>query len=94
MNPTRVSYVREMYKDLVYAKTTDRKDLKKKIQEYDSNPLPFKGVSIVDVGCGGGFLSEPVCRVRRKRTWNRCFGGKRQRGKNSLRERSTAQFKT
>jgi len=28
-----------------------------------ANPLPFKGLRILDIGCGGGLLSEPMARL-------------------------------
>jgi len=28
-----------------------------------SGPLPFKGLRILDIGCGGGLLSEPMARL-------------------------------
>ena len=34
--------------------------------EFDrdlSDPLPFKGLRILDIGCGGGLLSEPMARL-------------------------------
>ena len=34
--------------------------------EYDrdlAGPLPFKGLRILDIGCGGGLLSEPMARL-------------------------------
>lgn len=34
--------------------------------EFDrdpSNPLPFKGLRVLDIGCGGGLLSEPMARL-------------------------------
>ncbi|MFT6450820.1 MAG: 2-polyprenyl-6-hydroxyphenyl methylase/3-demethylubiquinone-9 3-methyltransferase [Halocynthiibacter sp.] len=34
--------------------------------EYDrdlSEPLPFKGLRILDIGCGGGLLAEPMARL-------------------------------
>ena len=34
--------------------------------EFDrslSEPLPFKGLRILDIGCGGGLLSEPMARL-------------------------------
>ncbi|UYV37439.1 bifunctional 2-polyprenyl-6-hydroxyphenol methylase/3-demethylubiquinol 3-O-methyltransferase UbiG [Rhodobacteraceae bacterium D3-12] len=35
-------------------------------EEFDRNlekPLPFKGLRILDIGCGGGLLSEPMARL-------------------------------
>ena len=31
--------------------------------KINSNKLPFKNLEILDVGCGGGLLSEPVSRL-------------------------------
>lgn len=49
MNPCRLDYIT--------AQIADRygRDL--------SGPLPFKGLRILDIGCGGGLLSEPMARL-------------------------------
>jgi 2-polyprenyl-6-hydroxyphenyl methylase / 3-demethylubiquinone-9 3-methyltransferase len=49
MNPCRLDYIARQI-----AAEFDR-DL--------SGPLPFKGLRILDIGCGGGLLSEPMARL-------------------------------
>ena len=49
MNPCRLDYI-----TLQIAAEFDR-DL--------TAPLPFKGLRILDIGCGGGLLSEPMARL-------------------------------
>jgi 2-polyprenyl-6-hydroxyphenyl methylase/3-demethylubiquinone-9 3-methyltransferase len=49
MNPCRLDYITAQI-----AAEFDR-DL--------AQPLPFKGVRILDIGCGGGLLSEPMARL-------------------------------
>ena len=49
MNPCRLSYITAQI-----AAEFDR-DL--------TGPLPFKGLRILDIGCGGGLLSEPMARL-------------------------------
>ncbi len=49
MNPLRIGYVR----DRVAAR----------FERPDDSVVPFDGLSIVDVGCGGGLLSEPMSRL-------------------------------
>jgi len=48
LNPIRIGYVRE--KAIAYFGLPD-------------NLLPFKGLKILDIGCGGGLLSEPKARL-------------------------------
>ena len=49
MNPCRLDYITRQI-----AGEFDR-DLK--------SPLPFKGLRLLDIGCGGGLLSEPMARL-------------------------------
>ncbi|XP_038724473.1 ubiquinone biosynthesis O-methyltransferase, mitochondrial isoform X1 [Tripterygium wilfordii] len=49
MNPTRLAFIRSML-----------------CQHFRKDPYcakPFEGLKIVDVGCGGGILSEPLARM-------------------------------
>ena len=47
-NPIRIKYIKENI-----------------IQNFElkNNDIPLKGVNILDIGCGGGLLSEPMCRL-------------------------------
>ena len=47
-NPVRIKYIKDNI-----VKDFDIKNLKK----------PFKNLKILDIGCGGGLLSEPMCRL-------------------------------
>ena len=49
MNPCRLDYITEQI-----GAEFDR-DLTK--------PVPFKGLRLLDIGCGGGLLSEPMARL-------------------------------
>jgi len=49
INPVRVDYIRGQLCQLLSLDSTDDK--------------PFKGLNIIDIGCGGGILSEPICRL-------------------------------
>jgi 2-polyprenyl-6-hydroxyphenyl methylase/3-demethylubiquinone-9 3-methyltransferase len=48
-NPTRVGFVRDTCLDYFKLDARER--------------APFKGFQLLDVGCGGGLLSEPMCRM-------------------------------
>jgi len=48
-NPVRLGYIRDV---VVRHHARDAKGLK-----------PLKGLSVLDIGCGGGLLSEPLCRM-------------------------------
>jgi len=47
-NPIRIKYIKDNI-----------------IQNFKlkNNSIPLKGVNILDIGCGGGLLSEPMCRL-------------------------------
>ncbi len=49
LNPVRLSYIKQQICDTL---KLDRQSLK-----------PFKGLSILDIGCGGGLISEPMARL-------------------------------
>ena len=49
LNPTRLGYIR---REVVAHFGLDDKALK-----------PFKGLRLLDIGCGGGLISEPMCRL-------------------------------
>ena len=47
-NPVRIEYIKDnILKDF----SLEKKD------------KPLKGIKILDIGCGGGLLSEPLCRL-------------------------------
>ncbi len=48
-NPTRVSFIRDTCLGQFGLNASGR--------------APFKGLQLLDVGCGGGLLSEPMCRM-------------------------------
>ena len=52
-NPIRISYIKE---NII------------KTFKLDYNKAPLKNVKILDIGCGGGLLSEPMCRLGAKVT--------------------------
>ena len=48
-NPIRIKYIKDSI-----------------IEEFnlkDTDSVPLKGIKILDIGCGGGLLSEPMCRL-------------------------------
>ncbi len=49
LNPTRIGYIRQ--------EVEQHFNLEKSLTE------PFKGLRLLDIGCGGGLLSEPMCRL-------------------------------
>lgn len=48
-NPVRISYIRQ--------KVTEH------FHRNDQDCFPFKGLDFLDIGCGGGLLSEPMARL-------------------------------
>ena len=48
-NPVRISYIRDNIISSLNLNKTEN--------------MPLKKVKILDIGCGGGLLSEPMCRL-------------------------------
>lgn len=74
LNPTRIRYIRDQIL-AHYKRSFDSSS----IPDNDSNDQPtppshtlnsqiFQGLSILDVGCGGGLVCEPLCRLGAKVT--------------------------
>ena len=47
-NPIRISYIKEQIT---------------KTFKLNESKTPLKNIRILDIGCGGGLLSEPMCRL-------------------------------
>ncbi len=48
LNPTRLNYIRQEVS---------------RHYGLEDSPTPFKGLRLLDIGCGGGLISEPMCRL-------------------------------
>lgn len=49
LNPTRLGYI--------------RREMTEHFGLDDEALVPFKGLRLLDIGCGGGLISEPMCRL-------------------------------
>ena len=43
------------------------------ILKLKNKKKPLDKINILDIGCGGGLLSEPMQRLGSQCYWNRCF---------------------
>ena len=48
-NPTRIKYIKE--------------SVIENFKLQNNEKLPLNGINLLDIGCGGGLLSEPMCRL-------------------------------
>jgi len=48
-NPIRIKYIKE--------------SVIENFKLQNNEKLPLKGIDLLDIGCGGGLLSEPMCRM-------------------------------
>ena len=53
-NPIRIKYIKE--------------SVIENFKLQNNEKLPLKGIDLLDIGCGGGLLSEPMCRLGAKVT--------------------------
>ena len=58
-NPIRIEYIKE--------KIINHFNIKKDKSNF------LRGINILDIGCGGGLISEPMARLGAKVTGNRCL---------------------
>ena len=56
-NPIRISYIRNKIIEHFSANNSNQKSFDKK------SATPFNGLKIIDIGCGGGLISEPFARM-------------------------------
>ena len=48
-NPIRIKYIKD--------------SIIENFKLQNNEKLPLKGINLLDIGCGGGLLSEPMCRL-------------------------------
>lgn len=65
LNSARVRFIRSCLEPLAAAKAAKEKaqKTKKTGHRHHRLPLPLSGLRVLDVGCGGGILSEPLARL-------------------------------
>ncbi|MCP4924105.1 MAG: bifunctional 2-polyprenyl-6-hydroxyphenol methylase/3-demethylubiquinol 3-O-methyltransferase UbiG [bacterium] len=56
MNPLRLAYIRDHTVEHFFQNASETTD-------YEGSKLPLKGLKFLDIGCGGGILAEPLCRM-------------------------------
>ncbi len=52
LTPPRIAYIRAQTARLIAGR-----------DHHINTPIPFKGLKVVDIGCGGGILAEPLARL-------------------------------
>ena len=57
INPLRIQYINDKIAEHFNS-----------IENGDGNPKPLKNLNIIDVGCGGGLISVPICQLGAKVT--------------------------
>ena len=74
LNPTRIRFIRDQIIPC-YGRSFDSSSLLN--NDHNDHPIPsnhtlnsqiFQGLSVLDVGCGGGLVCEPLCRLGAKVT--------------------------
>lgn len=63
MNPTRIAYIKDRIQDSGF-----RIQQKNSSNPQSPTPNPLEGVSLLDIGCGGGLICEPMARLGAKVT--------------------------
>ena len=71
LNPVRIAYVRDalvrdaLVRDTLVRDTLVREGLAGESASPGGNPAlkPLAGLRLLDVGCGGGLMAEPLCRL-------------------------------
>ncbi|KAA8497622.1 Ubiquinone biosynthesis O-methyltransferase [Porphyridium purpureum] len=68
MNPARVAFIRSVIESLLLRKDAPLAVLTDREEDGSGTCLPLHSVSVLDVGCGGGLVAEPLARLGAKVT--------------------------